>query len=221
MLRIINHKSKKTYLSIKILSVFTLCSPKTDAPAVTYDATITFQDPYFSGVSLSEVPVLILPVVKNNAFDTSESVSPLAIAQLLQIVRKDVVPVYKKEMEEAYLAKYDSATLADFYTNLCAGKMLALANNETVWKQMHVSYCCVTRMKNAVTIKDFDGIVKRRMILETELWNTDSAAVAFRVEVKAGARGARITDVEFVKAALNAAFAKLPVFSPANNEKNW
>jgi hypothetical protein len=221
MLHIINHKSKKTYLSIFILLFFALCSPRPDSTAVTYDATITFQDPFFSGASLSEVPVLILPIVKRNMFDTSETVSPLVITQLLQTVRKDIVPVYKSDFEAAYLAKYDSTKLADFYKSLCAGDMLALANSETVWKQMHVSYCCVTRMKNAVTIKDFDDIVKRRMILETELWNADSSAVVFRVEVKAGARGARMKDDEFVKAALNAAFAKLPVFSPANNEKNW
>jgi hypothetical protein len=99
--------------------------------------------------------------------------------------------------------------------------MVALANSDSVWKEMKTEYCLAVRINHALTIKGFNNIVTRRMVLETELWNVDSAEAVLRIQVQASAQGEKITDAEFIRSALGAAFEKLPVFAPSTNEQNW
>ena len=203
-------------------TVFCLCTPAPQtAPAVTYNAEISYQQQWFSGGSLTDESLLILPVLTASGADTTSALSGRHIGKLFQAARPDVEPVTKEEFETRYATDHDTASLSAFYRLLFKGAMVPLANSDSVWKEMKTAYCLATRVTNALTIRDFNGVVKRRMILETELWNVDSAEAVLRISVQASAMSQALTDAEFIKAALAAAFEKLPVFAPASNEQNW
>jgi hypothetical protein len=217
---IINYMFLRSFLFVVVL--FCLCTPPPALPLLeTYASSILYQQRSFSGASLSGQSVLVLPICMKSGLDTNASVSPQRISKLLLAARGDVEPVTKEEFETRYSARHDTASLSSFYGLLFKGTMVALANSDSVWKEMKTTYCLAVRITNAINIKGFNGLVKRRMDLETELWNVDSAEVVLRIQVQASARGERITDAEFIRNALRAAFEKLPVFAPSTNEQNW
>jgi hypothetical protein len=187
----------------------------------TYAATVLYQQKWFYGGSLSGQSVLVLPVLTKAGLDTTTALSPQKISKLLLAARNDMDPVTKEEFETRYSVRHDTASLAAFYRELFKGNVVALSNSDSVWKEMKTAFCFASRITNALTIHGFNGIVKRRMNLETELWDVDSAEVVLRIQVQASATGDRLTDAEFIKSALAAAFEKLPVFAPSANEQKW
>jgi hypothetical protein len=199
------------------------CTPPPAATLMTtsYTATVLYQQRSFSGGSLSEQTVLVLPVLTKQGLDTTPALSPAKIGKLLQGARGDVEPVTKEEFETRYSARHDTASLSSFYRLLFKGSVVALANADSVWKEMKTAYCFAARITNAITVKGFNSTVTRRMNMETELWDVDSAEVVLRIQVQASARGERITDAQFIGAALTAAFEKLPAFAPSTNGQNW
>jgi hypothetical protein len=203
--------------------LFCACTPPPAASLMTtsYTATVLYQQRSFSGGSLSEQTVLVLPVLTKQGLDTTPALSPHKIGKLLQEARGDVEPVTKEEFETRYSARHDTASLSSFYRLLFKGSVVALANADSVWKEMKTAYCFAARITNAITVKGFNNTVTRRMNMETELWDVDSAEVVLRIRVQASARGERITDAQFIGAALSAAFEKLPAFAPSTNGQNW
>jgi hypothetical protein len=197
------------------------CTPPSNVPVTSYIATVSYQDALFCGASLSNQTILVLPVLTKDGFDSTASIGPGIIAHLLQKVRGDIEPVEKEGFETRYRMNHDSASLAAFYIALYNDSMLVLTASNSVWQKMSAAYCCVTRIKKALTIFGFNGVVKRRMEMETEFWNVDSAMVSLRIQTSASASGSAITDAAFVIEAMKAAFAKVPIYAPANNEKNW
>ena len=199
-----------------------LCAPPPPATAVaTYAATVLYQQRSFSGSSLSGQTVLVLPVLTKAGLDTTPALSPQKISKLLLSARNDMEPVTKEEFETRYSTRHDTASLSAFYRLLFKGNVVALANSDSVWKEMGTNYCFAARITNALTIHGFNGLVKRRMSMETELWDVDSAEVILRIQVQASATGDRLTDVDFITSALAAAFEKLPAFAPSANEQKW
>jgi hypothetical protein len=210
--------------SILIAVVFVCaCAPPPAGTLVTtaYTASVLYQQRSFSGGSLSGQSILVLPVLTKQGIDTTPALSPAKIGKLLQEARSDVEPVTKEEFETRYSAHHDTASLSSFYRLLFKGNVVALSNSDSIWSEMKTAYCCATRITNAITIKGFNNIITRRMNMETELWDVDSAEVVLRIQVRASARGERITDAEFISSAIRAAFEKLPVFAPSTNEQNW
>jgi hypothetical protein len=202
------------------LLVVASCTYIESTGSASYRASVVYQQRNFSGGSLSGQSVMVLPILSKKGFDTTSALGASECAALLSGVRGDVTPVYRDEFEKRYLAGHDSASLANFYNKLASGEVMALCTSDSVWKAMGTPYCSVIRIKNALTIKGFDGVVKRRLVLESELWDVDSSETVLRVEVQ-GRAGQQTSDVDFVKAALRSAFEKLPAFAPASHEKNW
>jgi len=170
---------------------------------------------------LSDQTVLILPVLTKFGIDTTTSLSPQRIGKLLQAVRPDVEPVTREEFETRYSVNHDTASLSAFYRLLFKGNVVAVANSDSVWKEMKTAYCFAARITNALTIRGFNGLVKRRLNMEAELWDVDSAEAVLRIRVQASAQGEALTDAEFIRTALAAAFEKMPVFAPSSNDQNW
>jgi hypothetical protein len=204
--------------------LFCLCAPppRTSTSVVeSYAATILYQHRSFSGGSLSGQTVLVLPVLTKSGLDTTTALSPAQIAKQLLSFYKDAEPVTKEEFETRYSVHHDTSSLAAFYRHLFKSEVVALANSDSVWKNMKTTYCFAARITNALTIHGFNGVVKRRMNLETELWDVDSAEAVLRIRVQASALGDRITDAGFIRAAIGAAFEKMPLSAPSANEQKW
>jgi hypothetical protein len=205
-----------------VLVLLCLCSPPPAKTVLTsYAASVLYQHRSFSGASLSGATVLVLPILTKSGPDTSASLSPSRIARLLAAGHNEVETVTKEEFETRYAARHDTGSLSSFYQLLFKGNVVACANSDSVWKEMKTAYCLVARITNGLTIRGFNGTVKRRMNMETEFWDVDSAETVLRIQVQASATGERITDAEFILAALGAAFEKLPVYAPSNNEQKW
>ncbi len=197
------------------------CAYQNPTPAATYTTIVEYQDQSFSGSQLSGQTILVLPIMLKSEFDTTAALGADKIGKILDKKRSDVDIVTKEEFETRYCAHHDSISLNAFYKNLFKGNSVALATSDSVWKEMKTGYCLSTRITNAITIKGFDGLVKRRMNMETEFWDVDSLEPVLRVSVQASASGTQMTDVEFISAALAAALDRLPGVVPGSNERNW
>jgi hypothetical protein len=190
-------------------------------PSESYLATVLYQQRSFAGTSLSNETVLILPALTKTGPDSMPPLSPLELGELLQGRRGDVQPVPPEEFEAHCKAAYGQGVLNRFYKLLYSSNVVAIQNSDSVWKQMKTGYCSVTRITRGLRIRGFEGSLKRKMVLETELWSVDSAEAVWRVQVECTARGDKPSDAELVRRSLQKAFDKIPVFAPGNNERNW
>jgi len=202
-------------------SILLSCVYQNATPVATYTTIVEYQDQAFSGGMLSGQNILVLPILLKNGFDTTTALGANQIGKMLSSRGNDIEVVTKEEFEGRYCVRHDSASLSAFYRNMFKGNSVALATSDSVWKEMKTGYCFSAAITNAITIKDFDGLVKRRMNMETEIWDVDSIEPVFRVSVQASAQSAQMTDVEFIRAALAASFDKLSGAAPGSNERNW
>jgi len=184
-------------------------------------ASTLYQLHSFAGTSLSNETVLVLPILTRNGPDTLAALSAREIGKLLREKRGDVEPVTPGEFEAHCKALFGPELPGNFYKQLYASNVVAVSNSDSVWKQMKTGYCSVTRIAKGLRVRGLEGALTRRMTLETELWNVDSAEAVWRVQVECVAKGEHLTDADLVREALRAAFDKIPVFAPENNERNW
>lgn len=197
------------------------CTYAPGTPKQTYIATTLYQERSFAGTSLSNEKVLMLPLFTRTGPDTTHKLSPDALGRLLRSKRGDVEPVGPEDFEAHCKASYGKEVLKDLYKHMYESNVVAVQTSDSLWKKMKTGFCSVTRVTHGLRIRGLEGSLTRKMVLETELWNVDSAEAVWRVQVLCTARGEAPSDADLVLAALQTAFEKIPAFAPENNERNW
>ena len=211
------------FRGVFVIAMLALLSCAYHPPLVgdTCRASTLYQMHSFAGTSLSGETVLILPILTRNGPDTLAALSAREIGKLLKEKRGDVEPILAGEFEAHCKALFGPESPGNFYKQLYASNVVAVSNSDSVWKQMKTGYCSVTRIAKGLRVRGLEGVLTRRMTLETELWSVDSTEAVWRAQVECVAKGERLSDADLVREALRAAFDKIPVFAPENNERNW
>ena len=155
---------------IVFIFLFFFCIPPSNYKCCDCTSEILYQLKSFSPKMLTNSGVLILPVLVGEESGTLKYLDIKEITKMLLNVRKDLTPIDKKDFELRIKAKYDSTILISFYKNLYNSDIIALQNSDSIWQETECDYCLVMRIKNAVKIKSINNVIKRKMILETELW---------------------------------------------------
>jgi hypothetical protein len=194
--------------------------PPSQARQTRYSAKVLYVRDAFAGSSLSGQSVLILPALTAQGPSAAFPLSPRNQSMVIQKVRDDLRLIDGEEFEKKYLSTHDGRSLSFFYRSLFKGNVVEVQTSDSVWKAVDAAYLLAVRLKYAAAIRGFDGNTRRRLCLETELWDVKTAETVWRVEVK-GFGGVKDADDTFINGAVGEAFSRLPGVLPAANEKDW
>lgn len=165
--------------------------------------------------------ILLLPLITEKGFDTGTALPQVVQKEALHRLQGNIEIYFKKDFEEAYLLTNSRELLDSFYIKLFANDFLALTSYDSVWRSVPSQYIMVIRINNGARINSFDGILKRKAVLEIELWDVKNVEVVWRAESSGFEMNSKITDAEFIAQGIKEAFKLLPEFLPVANEENW
>jgi hypothetical protein len=199
------------------------CSPNTlhRAGLTEFWANPIYCEEHFSGASLSNQTLLMFPAVYGKGKDTTTLFSAQQQIEILQKVRSDLHFETSETFSQNYTDAHDTASLNRFYQALLSGKIVEAQTSDSIWKSMDASFMLFVRVKYAVRIKSFDGNWRKNVKMDVELWNVASQETVWRLDLTGLARTAELSDAQFMKSALIAAFCKVPGYVPENNESVW
>lgn len=165
--------------------------------------------------------VLVLPIIKDNSFDSSQAVSPEKFTKALMREKETIKVYFQKDFEESFILKHGKELLDSFYTSLCKNDILALNALDTVWKNLPGEYLITIRLSTGVRIRSFDDIVKRKAQLESELWDIKRVEVVWRAQSSGYEMNVKVTDAEFIINGIKNICTLMPDFIPIREEENW
>jgi hypothetical protein len=212
------------YIKIHTLTLLLVlsCTPyvrRDDVPA--YTVAVLYADQQFNGATLSNEPVLVLPILTKQGVSPSDIFPERNVAELFSRFRKDIAPVPRDTFEQRYLASHDNASLRSFYIDLGKGAIVAAQTSDSAWAAVDASFTLVIRVLYAAAIRSFDNSSFRKLSMEIELWSVANRAAVWRASVTGVDRSFRFPEDKFIEGCLRAAFSKVPEFLPTVNEKDW
>ncbi|MGD9199985.1 MAG: hypothetical protein PVI26_00340 [Chitinispirillia bacterium] len=165
--------------------------------------------------------ILLLPLITSYGFDTSIALSPKNQTELLKKIQKHISFYYRADLENEFSKKNNIKELDNFYKKLIDGKTLDLTVFHSVWESMPSHYVMVFRINNGSRIRSFDGILKRKVLLEAELWDSEKVEIVWHAKSSGVEMNKDKSDAEFILNGIRNTFELLPEFFRAVNESNW
>jgi hypothetical protein len=168
-----------------------------------------------------ECSFMIFPIIINDAFDTSDILSPKRLKKLLHKIQNGAKVYTHGEFEKKYLASHGKDSLELFYSDLFKKDILSLASRDTVWSAIPGRYLLIIRLNEGMSIKSFEGVKKRKIVLESELWHTKRHEVVWRLQTAGYEMKEKVTDAEFIAEGIEEVLKEIPLFLSSKNEENW
>ncbi len=169
----------------------------------------------------AECSFLLFPVIISKSFDSTAALSPEKLQKILRKYQIGVKTYIKKDFEDKYLSLHSKDSLDRFYTILFEKDILSLAAKDSVWNSMPGQYLILIRLNNGMSIKSFDGLQKRKIVLESELWHTKRHEVVWRLKTSGFEMKKKVSDAEFIAQGVEEIFKQIPEFLSVRNEENW
>lgn len=193
-----------------------------------YQAEVLYERSGFDGWSVSGGSILVLPVLTSDGIDTTGVLNPNAQRGWVRRWGGETQKrfEFRRDFEAAVADSLGRDYLEQFYSELAAGDVVSLQSRIEVWNAIDPRYVLVPRVVYAARIKGFDGTPRRKVRLEGELWDSDSAEVVWRVSVIGVSRDQRIEDDRFLRGALRSMYSALPNAAypgtdPAGKRQEW
>ncbi len=220
-----NIMNKRDYLKIiRLFSLFPFffliiqCASKTGE----WRSKLLFVNEDVSkGRLLSGGSILLFPLITEKGFDTTASLSSEKQAKMLHAIRGKLKLYVKKEFEENYLSNNDRALLDSFYISLFANDLLKITASDSIWKSVPSRYILLIRVDKGIRINTFDGVLKRKAVLEGELWDAKNIEVVWRAQSSGYEMDDKVADAVFVAEGMKEIYRLLPEFLLDTKGKNW
>ncbi len=168
-----------------------------------------------------ECSYLVLPLIIDNALDSSIKVSPKHIGKTLQKYQPGKRVFSYKTLEKRFLKRHPQTLLDSFYQDIISQKILSLTARDSVWEYIPSSYVLIIRVTHGVHIKSFEGLQKRKVVLEGELWYVKNREIAWHVRSTGHEMNRKIPDGEFILKGIEELIKEIPPFLAVQNEENW
>lgn len=170
---------------------------------------------------IADQAVTVFPLCTPFGLDTSEQFDAKAQARFLSRVRPDMEISLHHPFVASLKGTFGPTFVDSFLNSLSQGKIAWLQTHDSAWSLMPTEFALVARIAHGHKIKAFSGSTKHRVTLELELWEPRLPEVSWRCTIIAEHLGNSLTDVDFIKSALEHAYKEFPPYQPGLNEKNW
>jgi len=193
------------------------CAPALDS----FTGKVLYQDTRLTPEEFSGNSVMVFPLIKRGAFDTTGAITAQALGQWLRQSHEDL-EIYFKEDFEREMRRYYPQWIDTFYLNLLNHNFIAMQADTVGWYMIASNYILAIYVKDGGRIKDFHRNIKRTVWMEAEIWSVEPPSVVWRVEVKGFERNAQTSDADFIRRGVQKIFSLLPPYHPSPpKEEVW
>ena len=165
--------------------------------------------------------VLLFPLIREKAFDTSTALAPEEVVTPIRKQQADIEVLFKRDFEKAYCVNNSRESLDSFYVRLFENDVLAIATSDSAWKYMPSRFVILVRVDKGVRISSFDGVTKKKAVLEGEIWDSKSSEVVWRARTSGFDMDKKTDDAQFIANGIKEIFKLLPEFIPLKEVENW
>lgn len=164
---------------------------------------------------------LILPIIYNDRFDTGTVFRPEIISKRLKKINSGIEVVFKEKFEKQIINQITMGELDSFYNKLFSNKILKITSEEKVWQAISQRYVMLFRINKGVRISSFDGILKRKAEIESELWDTRTIEIIWRSKSSGYEMDRKVSDAKFILKGLLSLLENIPEIFSFDNKENW
>jgi hypothetical protein len=200
-----------------IVSLLIGCSPTRCGFAI----DTSYQAPFFDSRVLTGRSLVVVPLLKDAKVDSSGLLSDVSYLQSLRKLREDLNCVSFNKSADKIRTRFGDPLFNTFIVNLFKGDIPVLQTSDSVWNIISEEYMSVIRVKSAHSVRMFSGDVRKRILLEGELWDCRKAEVVFRLSVNGLCLTEDVKDDRFIMDGILTFYRELPAAIPAYDTQSW
>jgi hypothetical protein len=160
-------------------------------------------------------------VLTKDGVDLFDSSDHIAFYKNISRIRADLVLLSFNQIKAQLNAKFVKSTIDTLFLQLYNGDITKLQTNDSLWNYLSCDYFMSVRIINAMSIKTFNNVHKKRISIEAELWNRKDQEVVLRIEVNGTAEGDKYSDKQVISRALEKVYKEIPETVPSYENAGW
>ncbi len=205
-------------IALEVIAVAGMfCTP----PPFEFKLTNNYRREYFSGKELSGGTVGICMLLSDTGVPPPKTVTSAVILKKIRNTRSDLVYSEPDSVFDRLLKRSDKAAVERFRSQLFKGDLVALQAGDSLWQEVGNDYLLVIRLRRGMHIRTFNQIMRKRFIVEAELWDCREVETVWRVIVDGSCSRPGYSDSKILIEALGSIAAALPASLPAYDTKSW
>lgn len=193
------------------------CTP----PPFEFKLTNNYKREHFLGRELSGSTVGICMLLSDTGIPPPKTISSAAIVKKIRENRSDLVYSGPDSVFERLKNQSGEAAVAQFRSELFNGDMGILLTSDSLWHAVGNDYLLVIRLRRGMYIRTFNQMIRKRFIVEAELWDCREIETVWRVVVDGSCSRPGYSDRKILLEALGSIAAALPASLPAYDTKSW
>jgi hypothetical protein len=209
------HFSHVYFLLLSFLLLF--CSP----PPSGFSSNKIYIADGFNEKTLSGFSIGLGPVLTKQGVDIVDSLNSDEIFKNIRSLRSDLKLMPFNQIKTLLITKSGKNWCDSLFLLLYNEKTLRLQSKDLFWQILPCDFLMIVRVKDAMSIKTFDCVYKRRIHLEAELWNCKEQEVVWRIEVHSIANGKRVSDRQIINESVFKIYEELPKTIPSYENGKW
>jgi hypothetical protein len=203
------------FLLLPFLLLF--CSP----PLSGFSAKKIYIADGFNEKTLSGFSIGLGPVLTKQGVDIVDSLNSDEIFKNIRSLRSDLKLIPFNQIKTLLITNSGKNWCDSLFLLLYNEKTLKLQLNDLFWQILPCDFLMIVRVKDAMSIKTFDSLFKKRIRLEAELWNCKEQEVVWRIEVHSIANGKRVSDRQIINESIFKIYEELPKTIPSYENSKW
>ena len=193
------------------------CSP----PSSGFSAKRLYIADGFNERTLSGFSIGLGPVLTYQGVDIIDSLNSDEIYKNIKSIRPDLRLISFNQIKRQLITKSGKYWCDTLFLQLYNEKTLKLQLLDSLWQLMPYDFFMIIRVKDAMSIKTFDNIHKKRIRLEAELWNRKDQEAVWRIEVHSVANGKIVSDKQIINKSVLKIYEELPKTAPSYESGKW
>ena len=206
-----------TGLFFGVLLLVVACTP----PPFEFTLTNNYQRENFSGRDVAGGTIGLCVLLTDTGVVTAEVLPSKTIVKKIRSTRPDL---NFKEPDSVYrrLGHFLAPTdLQRFRSLLYNGDLVALQALDTVWGVVGYDFLLALRLRRGMHIKTFNKMMRKRFLVEAELWDCKEIETVWRVIIDGKCSRPGFTDRKLLLESLASVASALPSALPAYDSKSW
>jgi hypothetical protein len=206
------------YLTILLILIFFLsCS----IPSSGFSVKTTYIAENFNSRALSGFSIGLSPLLTKNGINLIDSIGCEKIVQELRNMRSDLLLIASNRIMEQLKAKISKQTCDSLFLNMYSENTMRIQLYDSLWQSLTCDYLLVIRLHDGMNIRTFNNVLKKRVFIETELWNCKRQEPVWRTNVYGITLEKKTNDLQVICETIKKACNNLPVTLPSYGNEKW
>lgn len=181
----------------------------------------TYSADRFSGKGIGSGTIAVFPFLDRGGALNGKHFTFAHISDTLEERRKDLKFKGICWNAKECLSQVASEDLDSLFQILYESKLLKVNQFDTIWQTFEGRYLLVFYLRKAMSIYTFNKIVRKRVLVEAELWDCREVEVVWRASVDGTCTKKQVTDAEFLASGAGTIIGLLPKVLPEYEEGRW